>query len=301
MSHPRLRGFEQELRANRFLAAALDEVGGFQRARSVAAQARAMLRKLRQPEPVESPLDTGEVTEAWLESAIRWGSEGEQIAARRTLLDNLATEAESRAAGLLSGAVEDVLKRLDRELQQTITKASQLAEDHLAGARTAAEAINRGQAAADAWRTLAETADTVRELRAAQRKVMVTYHPGLFVESRTQYSDDALASDLSIANLDSVWPDWRTGAAFRIDMSVTAPRREPWPGDDDVERLVWLATSEAVAWIPTSRQLRTLHEQRVKQRARDEAEKRDAKRREILLGTGGRPKSSLIVGGGFGG
>jgi hypothetical protein len=44
------------------------------------------------------------------------------------------------------------------------------------------------------------------------------------------------------------------------------PDPRPWPTDDPIAQLVWLATSGAEAWVPTLDELRALREKRIDER-----------------------------------
>jgi hypothetical protein len=291
------RSIEQAIQTNRHLAAAVLAIDGYERARTVAIQARHLLMTLEPPQPVASPLDTGEVTEDWLDADCRYRSAADEFEARRRGLDSLATDAEGQAHSLVAGSVDTILKRLDAELQAVVAAAAELATAKLDHARTAAEAISRGPAAADAWRELAELAPRVTELRDAQQKIYVSYHPALFAQSRTDYSGDALASDLAISNLDDLWPNWRDRPPQRMELSGfgNEPRREPWPADDEAARLLWLATSSAHAWIPTARQVESLHRRRAEKRRAEEAADRDARRRAVFGDLGGRKSERQLL------
>ncbi len=83
------------------------------------------------------------------------------------------------------------------------------------------------------------------------------------MQCNSEYLDDPLASDLSIANLDSIFPDWKRPPADKTIVGWERPDPRPWPTDDPIAQLVWLATSGAKLWVPTLKQLHELREQRI--------------------------------------
>lgn len=277
-----LKSIEQDLRTNKYLAAAVADLDGFDHARTVAAEARALLRQVEEPQPIADPLDSGELpTMEWARRDVDYRAAAEQAQKLRTRLDHLAIEAESRASGIVSGASNDLLSRFDTELQSLMDQAAELASE-LDGARTAAESIDRGPRAVDAWRKLTEGAASVAELRSAQMRIMLALHTDRVAPSRSNYSDDPLASDLVLSNLDEVWPGWRQPPPNRIDLSGgPGPRLEPWP-TDAAEQLVWLATGPAKPWCPTITRLDKLHQKRDEKAAIENARKRAEQRGRVF-------------------
>lgn len=131
----------------------------------------------------------------------------------------------------------------------------------LNGARTPAEAIARSTESA--WRRLPELRDRYDKLRYAQHLVTnFAFHDDLLAGVKSQYIEDELASDLHLANLDEVLPGWRRPDHRSATNFGELGDRRPWPTDDPIAQLVWLATSDAEPWLPTATALRELRAKR---------------------------------------
>lgn len=270
-----------QIGAHPMLARMANEVDGFSHAQQVAVDARALLKQIEDPAPVRSPLDSGEpVTLEWLDAAAGYAAQADSAQHRRKMLFDLANQAESHAGALVAGAATDMLKRLDLELRGVMEKAAESIEE-LSGARDAAAAIKAGDTAANAWRKLTALADSIADIRSAQTSIMVWFHPDRIPPSRSQFTDDELASDLMLRNLDDVWSGWRQSPPNQFVVSGSSPRLEPWPVDP-VGQLVWIVTSAAEAWVPTPAQLDKLHRQRAEAYALADAERRAKERNEIF-------------------
>ena len=86
--------------------------------------------------------------------------------------------------------------------------------------------------------------------------------------ARSDYIEDDLASDLQLANVDEVLPGWnrpdnRAALSFR-----ELGDRRPWPIHDPIEQLVWLVTSDAEPWLPTTKDLAKLRAKRQARRTK---------------------------------
>jgi len=151
-----------------------------------------------------------------------------------------------------------LLTSLADDLAEIMSQVSQAVE-RLDGARNPAEAIDRG--VTDAWRDLQPLRDELDVLWTAQDWAMTGDQR--VIHSRSEHLDDDLASDLRIANLDEVFTDWKhppqNHALQRWD---DRSRLQPWPSDP-IQQLVWLCTSGAKVWCPTTRQLDDLKAQRL--------------------------------------
>jgi hypothetical protein len=74
----------------------------------------------------------------------------------------------------------------------------------------------------------------------------------LLRDSTSAHLEDDIASDLILRNLDQLMPTWRRpDDRFTMGMRELGDRR-PWPTDDPLAELVWLATSDAEPWLPTA-------------------------------------------------
>jgi hypothetical protein len=131
--------------------------------------------------------------------------------------------------------------------------------DRLDGARTPQQVIDRG--VGDAWKQLRPLRNEYDKIRQAQEWAMAgeDQHVG----SRSHYLlNDPLASDIILANLDDLYPEWKTKGANTFNIS-DAPDDDPrpWP-QEPIEQIVWMCTSDAQPWVPTLSELNELNQQR---------------------------------------
>lgn len=198
------------------------------------------------------PFITGEIREEWVAALIDQKDAEERHQRRRAILTELVASAQNQARVAAGSIRESVLKASHGELVQLLDEVKQLAGE-LGGVRSAEAAV-----AADLgpeWKRMTTLAEDYNTLRSFQMARMDTT---IVTQSRPSEGGEEHASDLYIRNLDDLWPEWRVGGA-RKGVTVTnvggpAPRYEPWP-TDPVRLLIWLATSRAQPWIPTSEQL----------------------------------------------
>lgn len=228
-------------------------------ARQLAEEARHQITALYtepQTDPFPGPFESGAVTQAWIDDVLDRRLEHERRDATRNVLLSFIKEAEDRANALRPDA-DALLGAYNQRLQELLSTARPLAQS-LGNAATADEAIAADRAGQ--WKQLGELAADYRMLRDAQMALM----SGDLV--RASKSSDGrgedLASDLYLANLDTVWPHWKEPhlapfATVYPHQPQRVERREPWP-TDPVQMLVWLVTTKAEPWIPTSGQLREL-------------------------------------------
>jgi len=149
-----------------------------------------------------------------------------------------------------------ILAALDESLGELLDRGSAVC-DRLKGARTPAEAIAEGAAAAKAWGELAGLVSDYRQIRAAQTSVMVEF-VSVAQAAKSPQNTDPRASDLLLFNMNQVCPGWRAPSYDYMGALVWSP---PWP-QDETEYLVWLCTSDARAWVPTLGQLSVLWSER---------------------------------------
>lgn len=255
------RSLQREMQTNDILAQELEAIDGFTDACALAEQGRTLLDTIAQPEPVPMPTTAAEATEEWLNTAASFETTAAQSQARRNVLVTLITGAEQDAVFKAESAGPAMLRHLHDRLTDTLEQVRSL--KNLSGVHTAADAIvkdhNDHSGAVEAWQALTALSAVYENIRDAQRRIMVLFFSHeLAIHSNTQ-SRDPLASDLHAQNLDAVWaPNWR-------DRTDT-----PWP-TDPVERVLWLARSNAQPWVPTPGQLKRVNQERI-----DEARARAA-------------------------
>jgi hypothetical protein len=159
-------------------------------------------------------------------------------------------------------AKDHVIASLQTDLDEIVSAVAAVV-DRLDGARNAAEAIQRG--VAQPWQELTPLRDQLDSVWQAYDWSMMGDQR--VIHSRSEYLDDVLASDLRIANLDSVFGEWKHAPGNNAIQRWDDNRRlQPWPADP-IEQLVWLATSGAKLWCPTPRQLDEQKAQRIADRA----------------------------------
>jgi hypothetical protein len=225
----------------------------------LANEARAKLASLPISEVPEAlhPFEAGTITDEWIDAKISYEDGRALLAKRRAVLTEFIAAAGNRAA-ISSPDTGAILAAYDAKLDELLGAAEELV-DQLNGAKSPDEAIDRG--VAPAWKALAQVADDYRSLRTAQLQEMPL---DLVVSARTSVGGEDHASDLFLRNLDTLWPTWRQQAPAENIIYVDgrqARRIEPWPSDPTA-LLVWLVTSGADPWIPTTAQLRQLWKQR---------------------------------------
>jgi hypothetical protein len=161
-----------------------------------------------------------------------------------------------RSIGSAMDDPDALLRPLSDDLTNLMARITTVV-DQLNGATNANEAITNN--VADAWRELPALRSEYDDIRRTQQLLMLhdDRPPSDYL---SDYTDDPLASDLIIANLDDVMPTWRTPDT-RFTMQGNPPDRRPWP-NDPLEQLVWLVISGAKAWIPTTSELTALGQAR---------------------------------------
>ncbi|MCX2755511.1 hypothetical protein [Gordonia sp. 4N] len=257
------RGITRACNDNPHLDRAVRTLDGFATAISVQQQATERLKGLVSTKATVEfePMLSGDITDKWLNTAVRDRVQARDTDIRIELLENLRIAAESDAANIVELGADTILAALDTELQTLVANASDAAQ-LLSGATTATEAISRGAHAA--WADLTKHAEQYADLRIAQRHIITSMSPDLVIASQTQHQPDAHASDLFIGNLDELWPNWRRPetyghAGYSGDNGYG--NTTPWP-NEPVEQLVWMVTHDAQLWIPTMAKLEQLHTSR---------------------------------------
>jgi hypothetical protein len=242
---------------NRYYADAVERVPGYAQAWAVAAEAQQRLHEL--PAIVTDlrlPLGTGHIDDEWVQAAVDTQTLAAATDVRRRILTEVRDQAHNHVTSTVNIHADIVLAALNDALAEQIDRGRLLCKA-LQGARTPAEAIAAGTAAAQAWAALAENVAEYRQIRAAQSTVMVEFVE-MVQAAKSPRNPDTRASDLLLSNLDQVRPGWRMPGVDYSGASLWTP---PWPGDD-TEYFVWLCTGEARPWVPTLADLERLWQSR---------------------------------------
>lgn len=204
------------------------------------------------------PLTRGTITAEWLDKALAVEPARERARQRRGILLGLVRDARATAAAHRDSITDPLLHAYDTELHRLLDEVRDLA-DTLDGITTPAAAITNDLG--PQWKHLVALSDDYQTLRTAQLVLMPRETQ---LAAAPNGGGEPHATDLFLANLDDLWPAWRTpelDADRYISFEGPAHRPEPWPADD-VPLLLWLATSAARPWIPTGDQLAALHQSR---------------------------------------
>lgn len=245
---------------NKYLLRALDELSGYREANELASQAESLIKELRPPQAVPPELDpitAGVITDDWLDAAVAHAAAVAATGHRHAILTDLRQRASRTAQTQLVHGADTLLTTLNTALKSLLAEASEVAT-HLDGADTADTAIAND--AGQHWKHLTALAHDYDELRAAQREVMRHASPDITISARrSDGTGETHCSDLYLANLDDLWPDWRSPDYRRnVRINGDVDRLEPWP-EDPTAQLVWLVTSTAAPWIPTAKELDRLN------------------------------------------
>lgn len=228
--------------------------------------------RLPMPTSVDHDLDE------WLYIVENLEADERQRTVRHGALTSLITICESQIQSIVHDK-NRLLASLARDLDQIMTDAKNVVA-RLNGAQNAAQAIERG--AAEAWQQLAPIRAEYDGVRQAQHWVMAGDHRVMQARSEYLWTDD-LASDMAIATLDNVFRDWKHPPRNNAIQQWDNQRRlQPWP-EDPVEQLVWLCSSGAEVWCPTTRQLDELKAQRQRARAHPDGEPQQQRPEPIVL------------------
>jgi hypothetical protein len=249
---------------NRYLSDAINELPGYRQALDLAEQAEQKLNSLAAPPEVPAelnPLVSGTISEEWITATLDHTATTTRIEQTRGLLLTLNRDARSTASSIYAANTDLMLTHFHDALTDLLSDVSSIAA-RLGGTSTPAEAIANDLGGE--WRQLTALTKAYKELRDAQRTVMTNGLLDYVIGAQPIAGGEEHASDLFIANLDDLWPSWRKPGQIgqqvtNIDMS--RHRYEPWPVDP-TERLLWLATSSARPWVPTSGQLDALNRAR---------------------------------------
>jgi hypothetical protein len=218
---------------------------------------------LSRPHAPVMPITVEDEIHEWLTATTAAAAAEAEWAAIDQSLAELIAACEHRIQGV--GMDRDaILQSLNGDLKTLMAEVKDVVE-RLDGARTPAQVIAAGTG--DAWNELGELRSDYEQIRDAQEKAMLGAPEAAMGRSNYLW-DDPLASDTHIANLDDVFPGWRDKQpATYANMSHSWDgRKQPW-SKDPIEQLVWLASSAARPWIPTTSQLTALWTRRRERRA----------------------------------
>lgn len=256
---PNAAGLAAVARTNEYLCRALDQFPEYARAVELRAKVLQAQRELRGVSAVPSPIDADGLDE-FLAAVERRTVDRLVSEAKRGALMSLRGEIDNQLPSILWVHCDAILGSLAADFAALMADVTGVASQ-LNGARNASEAIERG--AESAWRQLPELRDRYDQLRAAQQTVVLAaVEPHLLATAKSDYIADELASDLHLANLDEILPGWRRPDNRAATSFGELGDRRPWPIDDPIEQLVWLVTSDAEPWLPTTEDLGALRAKR---------------------------------------
>lgn len=208
--------------------------------------------------PVPPAPSSADELDDWLQASITAADSRASTERHRLALKSLAGELTNGLDGFVFVHGNRMLTSLHTELRTVMDDVADVA-DKLKGAHTATEAI--AVKAENHWRALSVLREWYDEIRAAQDLITFNVDPAAGQHATSEHLPDPLASDLAMSNVDDLIPGWRQRDT-RYAMGGDLPRRTPWP-TDPVEQLVWLSTSTARPWVPTTDQLEQLNDERL--------------------------------------
>lgn len=210
------------------------------------------------------PTPTNDDLDSWLDSIAQADTLERARAAKHEAISALIVECERTIQGAAT-LPDRLLESLSADMDALMNDVAE-AVGRLDGARTAHDVLMKGGSAADVWRAeLPSLRASYDDIRQAQDWVLAGEERD--IHSRSKYLDDVLARDTAIANLDVIFPKWRSPAAgIQTLMVGQEPDPRPWP-TDPIEQLIWLSTSGARVWVPTTKQLDELNTKRRRSRS----------------------------------
>lgn len=249
-------------RTNTALAAALATVPEWGKTLDLRAAVQHKLENLTGTTQPPTPTSADQI-DAWLTGAIA-ATDAQALTDRQhRALQSLSGELTHSLDSIVFVHGDVMLTALHTQLAD-VMKDVATAADKLEGADNANAAITAR--VEKYWRALPELRARYDNIRVAQAAINVAIDPTLQQSATSRYLDDPLASDLVLANVDQLVPGWRGPDPNYHVGSGTSPRRAPWP-TEAIEQLLWIATSDAEPWVPTTDQLDQLNEQRLKRPA----------------------------------
>ena len=245
------------VRVNRYYAAALqDSLPTY----AATVQLRAALLAAQQQLPAVPDAPTLQSADddraQWLDTVAAIEQATHARAVKSAALADRIHWCDLTVEDLVTAGTDDILAHLHDALTQLMTEVGAIVAK-LRGASDPQEAIARNVAAE--WRKLTPLVGQHNAVRAAQSWAM---GPELVAAHTSRYLGEPV-NDLVVANLDEVWTD-RDNHTINFNTGAPLQDSRPWP-DDEVEQLIWLCTSGAKPWIPTTAELRALTRARATQ------------------------------------
>lgn len=244
---------------NEYLSRALQHVADYQRIVDMRDAVQAKLDSLTGAQTPPNPVRPDQLDD-WLTATIAAADQQRVADQQHRILTELYAECTNSVDNIVYVGADAMLTSLAADLNEVMAEVGNIATK-LKGATTPAAAIELG--VEKPWRQLPELRAHYDQIRAAQLVITPVADPFATQNAVSPYLVDDLASDLLIANLDELIPGWRQ-RDNRINMGGTVGPRQPWP-TDPAEQLLWLATSTAQPWVPTSVQLADLNYTRTHQ------------------------------------
>jgi hypothetical protein len=234
---------------------------GYREAVDAAAECDAWL-KTQPPVPTVDPALAADITDEWVTAARAYETGLAEYESKRKIVQRRRQEEANRAQSIFGTGIDLIFGALQANLTRLLAEVAAIAPE-LAGATTAEQAIAADAGAA--WKQLTELAGEYHDIRTAQTFVLLKAPYELW-KSCTPATTGENADHANLAfirNIDTLWPDWRRPGLrmqrITLGDGSTPRREEPWPADEyGPAMLVWLHTSDAQPWLPTTKQLREL-------------------------------------------
>ena len=203
------------------------------------------------------PVVDDQTLAAWEEAVVEEESQSRARAVKHAKLTERLRALEGRL-GSFAVDYPRLCRSLNSDLHNLMATIDELVP-RLNGARTSDTILAAGGDAVAAYNELRSLRTAYDMLREAQKWSTPT---DMWTKAASNhFYNDALASELAIKNLDQIFPNWRDGKSNKVVINGDEPDPRPWP-EDPVAQLIWLSTSEAEVWVPTSTQLDRLHAER---------------------------------------
>lgn len=236
-------------KANAYFAHAVD-TEEYRSAIELRDQALAQREALPAVNPPAEPTNGAEL-DSWLHALVDTRTAEQNRELQYTALMTLINSCNRRIESVITMSPDTVLRKLSDALTELLGEITATIPN-LRGATTPSAVIATG--VGDVWQELHSLRQCYDQLRDAQRFVMADE---LAHHSSDYLYDDPHASRLYIRDIDDVFPGWRRPDNTIIQISTVTEDPRPWPTNDKVEQLIWLAT-HCQLWIPTRSDLSEL-------------------------------------------
>jgi hypothetical protein len=235
---------------------------GYRQALETATAADQWLKEQPALPPVDPALRAA-INDQWVDAERARETALAEHEARRKIVQTRLHEEANRAQSIFNTGIDLILGALQQDLSRILGDAERLVAQ-LDGASTATMAIAGD--VGPAWQQLTELSDEYQTLRQAQQFVLARAPIQIWKSCTPELPGESHANQAYLKNIGELWRNWRQPGlrSRRINLSdnVTAVRDEPWPADSGPELLVWLVTSDAEPWCPTTKQLREMWNER---------------------------------------